>query len=178
MSTTDLDLIAKTIRTVHNWPKQGVEFRDITPVLQNPETFRRLIDLFVERYRSCGIELIVGIDARGFILGSALAYALGVGFVPARKKGKLPAATVCEEYTLEYGNAAVELHADAVKPGERVLLVDDLIATGGTLLASSKLVEQLGGSIVEVVALIGLKDLGGMERLRQSGLKVHTFLEY
>jgi adenine phosphoribosyltransferase len=134
---------------VPDWPQPGVMFRDITPLLQNPKTLRVLIDVFVHRYMDQNLDLVAGIDARGFILGSIIAYELNLGFVPIRKKGKLPFQTVAEEYELEYGSATVEIHADACKPGDRVLLIDDLIATGGTMMAGRKLLERLGATVVE-----------------------------
>ena len=143
------EFIRRTIRSVPDWPQPGVTFRDITPVLQDPRAFRVLIDLFVYRYMRQRLDLVAGVDARGFIVGSVLAYELNLGFVPVRKKGKLPYRTVAEEYSLEYGNAAVEMHTDAVRTGQRVLLVDDLIATGGTMLAAIKLLQRLGANVVE-----------------------------
>lgn len=137
------------IRTVPNWPQPGVMFRDITPLLQSPKTLRVLIDVFVHRYMDQQLDLVAGIDARGFILGSIIAYELNLGFVPIRKKGKLPFQTVAEEYELEYGSATVEIHADACKPGDRVLLIDDLIATGGTMMAGRRLLERLGANVIE-----------------------------
>ena len=135
------DYLRKNIRTVPDWPVAGVQFRDITPLLQNPRVFRVLIDAFVHRYMSPAMrpDVVAGLDARGFILGAVVAYELNVGFVPVRKKGKLPFTTVEETYELEYGTATVELHTDAVKPGQRVLLIDDLIATGGTMMAGMNL---------------------------------------
>ncbi|MGV8824649.1 adenine phosphoribosyltransferase, partial [Methylibium petroleiphilum] len=130
----DRSLIRQTIRTVPDWPSPGVQFRDITPLLQSPKVFRVLIDQFVHRYFDLRPDAIAGLDARGFIIGSVLAYELNIGFVPIRKKGKLPYTTVEESYELEYGSAAVEIHTDAVKAGDRVLLIDDLIATGGTMM--------------------------------------------
>ena len=130
-----LDIIRSHIRTVHDWPSPGVQFRDITPLLSTPRVFRVLIDQFVHRYFDERPDVIAGMDARGFIVGSVLAYELNVGFVPIRKKGKLPFNTVEESYELEYGSASVELHTDAVRPGDRVVLIDDLIATGGTMMA-------------------------------------------
>ncbi|MBL8509895.1 MAG: adenine phosphoribosyltransferase, partial [Chitinimonas sp.] len=128
----DPSYIRDRIRTVPDWPQAGVQFRDITPLLQDPKTFRVLVDCFVHRYMDHDIDVVAGVDARGFILGAVIAYELNRGFVPVRKKGKLPFTTVAEEYELEYGSATVELHSDAITPGQRVLLIDDLVATGGT----------------------------------------------
>ncbi|BAK78231.1 adenine phosphoribosyltransferase [Pseudogulbenkiania sp. NH8B] len=166
------------IRTVPDWPQQGVMFRDITPLLQNPKTFRMLIDIFVYRYMEEKVDLIAGLDARGFIIGSVLAYELNVGFVPIRKKGKLPFKTVSEEYELEYGNATVEMHTDACKPGDRVVLIDDLVATGGTMLAGAKLLKKLGAEVLEAAAIIDLPELGGSQLVRDSGLELFTVCSY
>ena len=168
------------IRTVPNWPAPGVPFRDITPLLQNPKVFRVLIDAFVQRYMDPALrpDVVAGLDARGFILGSVVAYELGLGFVPIRKKGKLPFTTVEETYELEYGSATVELHADAVQPGDRVLLIDDLIATGGTMMAGKKLLEKLGASVMEGAAIVDLPELGGSARLRASGLPLFTLVDF
>ncbi|SMF37604.1 adenine phosphoribosyltransferase [Pseudogulbenkiania subflava] len=166
------------IRTVPDWPQQGVMFRDITPLLQNPKTFRMLIDIFVYRYMEEKVDLIAGLDARGFIIGSVLAYELNVGFVPIRKKGKLPFKTVSEEYELEYGNATVEMHTDACKPGDRVVLIDDLVATGGTMLAGAKLLKKLGADVLEAAAIIDLPELGGSQLVRDSGLELFTVCSY
>ncbi|MDB5858247.1 MAG: adenine phosphoribosyltransferase [Ramlibacter sp.] len=166
------------IRTVPDWPAPGVQFRDITPLLQNPKVFRVLIDSFVHRYMDRRPDVVAGLDARGFILGAVIAYELNVGFVPIRKKGKLPFTTVEETYELEYGSATVELHTDAVQPGQRVLLVDDLIATGGTMMAGKKLLEKLGATVIEGVAIVDLPELGGSVRLREGGLEVFTFVHF
>ena len=168
------------IRTVPDWPAPGVQFRDITPLLQDPRVFRVLIDAFVHRYMDPALrpDVVAGLDARGFILGSVVAYELGLGFVPIRKKGKLPFTTVEETYELEYGSATVELHTDAVRPGQRVLLIDDLIATGGTLLAGKKLIEKLGATVMEGAAIVDLPELGGSARIRQSGLPLFTLVEF
>ena len=152
--------------------------RDITPVLQDPRAFRVLIDLFVYRYMRQRLDLVAGVDARGFIVGSVLAYELNLGFVPVRKKGKLPYRTVAEEYSLEYGNAAVEMHTDAVRTGQRVLLVDDLIATGGTMLAAIKLLQRLGANVVEAAAIIDLPDLGGSAKIAATGTPLYTVCQY
>ncbi|MEN7526698.1 MULTISPECIES: adenine phosphoribosyltransferase [unclassified Cupriavidus] len=166
------------IRTVPDWPQPGVMFRDITPLLQNPKTLRVLIDVFVHRYMDQQLDLVAGIDARGFILGSIIAYELNLGFVPIRKKGKLPFQTVAEEYELEYGSATVEIHADACKSGDRVLLVDDLIATGGTMMAGRKLLERLGATVVEGAAIVDLPELGGSKLLHASGLPLFTVCDF
>jgi adenine phosphoribosyltransferase len=168
------------IRTVPDWPAPGIQFRDITPLLQDAKVFRVLIDAFVHRYMDPHMrpDVVAGLDARGFILGAVVAYELNVGFVPIRKKGKLPFTTVEETYELEYGSATVELHTDAVQPGNRVLLIDDLIATGGTMMAGRKLLERLGAHVMEGAAIVDLPELGGSQRLRGSGLPLFTLLDF
>ena len=174
------DYLRSHIRTVPDWPVPGVQFRDITPLLQNPRVFRVLIDAFVHRYMEPSLKPVVvaGLDARGFILGAVVAYELNVGFVPIRKKGKLPFTVVEETYELEYGSATVELHTDAVQPGQRVLLIDDLIATGGTMMAGMKLLEKLGATVIEGAAIVDLPELGGSDKLRQAGLALFTLVDF
>jgi adenine phosphoribosyltransferase len=164
------------IRDVPDFPKPGIVFKDITTLLRDGEAFRYTIDLLAERYRGRGIRRIVGIEARGFIFAAALAYELGVGMVPVRKVGKLPAARVKQTYDLEYGTDCVEIHSDAIEPGEKVIIIDDLIATGGTLAATCDLVEQVGGAIEEVACIIELTFLPGKEKLRNR--KLFTLLQY
>lgn len=168
------------IRTVPDWPAPGVQFRDITPLLQEAKVFRVLIDAFVHRYMDASMrpDVVAGLDARGFILGAVVAYELNIGFVPIRKKGKLPFTTVEETYELEYGSATVELHTDAVAKGSRVLLMDDLIATGGTMMAGKKLLEKLGASVMEGAAIVDLPELGGSAKLRASGLPLFTLVDF
>ena len=168
------------IRTVPDWPAPGVQFRDITPLLQDAKVFRVLIDAFVHRYKGAQTrpDVVAGLDARGFILGAVVAYELNVGFVPIRKKGKLPFTTVEETFELEYGSATVELHTDAVKPGDRVLLIDDLIATGGTMMAGKKLLEKLGAIVVEGAAIVDLPELGGSTKLKAAGLPLFTLIDF
>jgi len=170
--------IKSRIRTVPHYPKQGVMFRDITTLLKDPVGFRVTINELVTRYAGVRIDRVAGIEARGFIIGAALAYQLGLGFVPVRKKGKLPAETVGHDYELEYGTDRVEMHVDAVSQGERVLLVDDLIATGGTAGAACKLIESMGGKIVECCFVIDLPDLGGRARLEKHGHTVFALCEF
>ena len=174
------EYLRQHIRTVPDWPAPGVQFRDITPLLQDPQVFRVLIDAFVHRYmgREIRPDVVAGLDARGFILGSVVAYELGVGFVPIRKKGKLPFTTVQETYELEYGSATVELHTDAVRRGDRVLLIDDLIATGGTMMAGKKLLEKLGAQVTEGASIVDLPELGGSQRLKDSGLALFTLVDF
>ncbi|MCL7939314.1 adenine phosphoribosyltransferase [Halomonas sp. ATCH28] len=166
------DYIKSVIRTVPDWPQAGVNFRDITPLLQNSAAFRKLVDSFVHRYQEMDLDAIAAIDARGFIIGAPLAYELGCSFVPVRKKGKLPFRTISETYTLEYGEAEVELHSDAFKQGDRILIVDDLIATGGTMLAAAKLITRSGGRVIETATIVDLPDLGGSQRIREAGYGV------
>ncbi|AJC18637.1 adenine phosphoribosyltransferase [Pandoraea sputorum] len=170
--------IKSQIRTVPDWPAPGVQFRDITPLLKNPRTLRVLIDVFVHRYMAQRPDYIAGLDARGFILGSILAYELNIGFIPIRKKGKLPYQTVAEEYELEYGSATVEIHADACGPGDRVLLIDDLVATGGTMLAGKKLLERLGATVIEGAAIVDLPELGGSKLIRDAGLDLFLLCSF
>ena len=174
------DYLRSHIRTVPDWPAPGVQFRDITPLLQDAKVFRVLIDAFVHRYMDADRrpDIVAGLDARGFILGAVVAYELNIGFVPIRKKGKLPFTTVEETYELEYGNATVELHTDAVKPSQRVLLIDDLIATGGTMMAGKKLLERLGAVVMEGAAIVDLPELGGSDKLRASGLPLFTLVDF
>ena len=174
------EYLRQHIRTVPDCPAPGVQFRDITPLLQNPRVFRVLIDAFVHRYMDPALrpDVVAGLDARGFILGAVVAYELNVGFVPIRKKGKLPFTTVEETYELEYGSATVELHTDAVQPGQRVLLIDDLIATGGTMMGGMKLLEKLGAIVTEGAAIVDLPELGGSDRLRGAGLKLFTLVDF
>jgi adenine phosphoribosyltransferase len=179
-NTSVTDYLRAHIRTVPDWPTPGVQFRDITPLLQDAKVFRVLIDAFVHRYMDASRrpDVVAGLDARGFILGAVVAYELNVGFVPIRKKGKLPFTTVEETYELEYGSATVELHTDAVKPGHRVLLIDDLIATGGTMMAGKKLLERLGAHVMEGAAIVDLPELGGSEKLRATGMPLFTLLDF
>jgi adenine phosphoribosyltransferase len=171
----DSDLI-KSIRSVPDFPKKGIVFRDITTLLKDPLAFNQAIDALYEHYHKKEIAKVVSVESRGFIFGSALAYTLGAGFVPVRKPKKLPAETIREEYQLEYGTDSVEIHVDAIASGERVLLVDDLLATGGTILAASKLVERLGGNIVSLAFLIELSFLNARSRL--SNYDVFSVIKY
>jgi adenine phosphoribosyltransferase len=164
------EYVRSRIRTVPDWPEPGVMFRDITPLLSDPRTFRVLIDLFVHRFMDERFDVVAGIDARGFILGSVIAYELNRGFVPVRKKGKLPFETLTEEYELEYGSAAVQVHSDAIARGSRVLLIDDLIATGGTMLAAMRLLKRLGAAHLQPAAIIDLPDLGGSRAIAAEGV--------
>ena len=169
-----VEALAAKIRKIENWPLKGILFHDITPVLQSAEYFRLLVDLLVYRYMGQKIDAVAGLDARGFIIGAALAYQLNVGFVPIRKKGKLPFDTVSQSYALEYGEATVEIHTDAVKKGARVLLVDDLVATGGTMLAGVELIRKLGGEVVEAAVILEFTDLTGGEKIRASGVPLFS----
>jgi adenine phosphoribosyltransferase len=157
--------LRSTIRDVPDFPREGVLFKDITTLLGDAEVFRAAIDGLVAAHRDQGIEKVVGVEARGFVIGGAVAYLLGAGFVPVRKKGRLPAQTVSVRYELEYGEGVLEIHADAIDPGQRVLVVDDLLATGGTAAATVSLVEQLGGIVVSVAFLVELSTLGGAKLL-------------
>ncbi len=167
-----------TIRTIPDYPKPGIMFRDITTLLGNPRAFRRAVDEMVQPYAGLRLDKVAGIEARGFILGGAIAHQLSIGFVPVRKKGKLPHTVVGEDYALEYGTDRVEIHADAVAPGENVLLVDDLIATGGTALAGIKLLERVGAKIAGCSFVIDLPELGGADRIRALGKTVSALVAF
>ena len=171
-------MIKSKIRTVPHWPKQGIMFRDITTLLKDAQGFNQMIDLLTERYKSMKIDTVAGIESRGFITGAALAHRLKVGFVPIRKKGKLPAEVVSEEYSLEYGTDKIEVHKDAIKKGQKVLLVDDLVATAGTALAACRLIKKLGGDIVECSFIVDLPELGGKKKLEDAGYKVFNLVEF
>jgi adenine phosphoribosyltransferase len=168
--------IVPLIRAIPDFPIPGILFRDITPLLSDPDGFRATIDLFVERYRTTNIDAVVGIEARGYMIGAPLAYELGAGFVPVRKPGKLPGAKFSEEYALEYGTNTLEIHADAVGHGQRVLVVDDLLATGGTIAATLRLLKRLGAEVVGVAVLIELEALGGRAAL--GGVDVASMIRY
>jgi adenine phosphoribosyltransferase len=172
--------IKSKIRTIPNYPKKGIMFRDITTLIKDPVGFRLVIDTLTQRYipSTYKFDTIVGIESRGFIIGSVLAYTLGKGFIPIRKKGKLPAEVVSQEYELEYGTDRIEIHKDALKKDERVLMVDDLLATGGTALAAAALVEKLGAKVVELAFIVDLPELGGKKRLKEKGYKVFALTEF
>ncbi len=166
------------IRTIVDFPHEGILFRDVTTLFADPRGFRLCVDQLLHPYAGQRIDKVVGLEARGFILGGAVAHQLGTGFVPVRKKGKLPHTTISEEYKLEYGEAIVEIHDDAIQPGETVLIVDDLLATGGTAEAGIKLVERLGGQIVGCAFVVDLPDLGGRQRLEKMGMEVHALCAF
>lgn len=175
-SDLDLQRLRAGIRDVPDFPKPGILFKDITPILADPELFEVSVACFVEATRAAGVEKVVGIDARGFLFGAAVAYELGLGFVPVRKKGKLPYQCQSAAYTLEYGESVVEMHIDALFPGERVVLIDDLLATGGTAAAAVKLIEKMGAVLVEAQFLIELEFLHGRENLPVNSVK--AFLRF
>jgi len=170
--------IKSRIRTIPHYPKQGIMFRDITTLLKDPVGFRVTIQEIVNRYSNQKIDKVAGIESRGFIIGAPVAFALGVGFVPIRKKGKLPAESIGHDYELEYGSDRIEIHVDAIAPGDRVLLLDDLVATGGTAEAASQLIGKMGGTVVECCFVIDLPDVGGRKRLEKQGLKVFSLCEF
>ncbi|MFH1429535.1 MAG: adenine phosphoribosyltransferase [Candidatus Margulisiibacteriota bacterium] len=168
--------IKASIRTIPNWPKEGIMFRDITTLVQNPESFNAACDMLYDRYKDMEIDKVLGIESRGFIFGAVLAYKLNAGLVIARKPNKLPYKTVSQEYSLEYGTDKIEVHEDAILPGEKVLIVDDLVATGGTVQAAAKLVEKLKGEVVELGFVIGLPDI--LDKSKVEGYKTYTLVEF
>ncbi len=178
MSPPSLSGIKDLVRTIPDYPKPGILFRDITTLIADPAGFRAAVDGLLLPFLTAGITQVVGIEARGFILGGAVAHELGRGFVPIRKKGKLPGKTIGQDYSLEYGVDTIEIHADAIGPGDRVLLVDDLIATGGTAEAAIELIRRSGGDVVAAAFVIDLPDLGGGTRLRDKGVDVHALVAF
>ncbi len=170
--------IKSRIRTVPHYPHQGIMFRDITTLLKDPVGLRATVQEIAQRYENVKIDKIAGIESRGFIVGTPVAYELGLGFVPIRKRGKLPAETIGRDYDLEYGSDRIEIHVDAINKGDRVLLVDDLIATGGTAEAAVRLIEDMGGIVVECCFVIDLPDIGGRARLEKMGHKVFALCEF
>ncbi|HEX8490798.1 MAG TPA: adenine phosphoribosyltransferase [Chthoniobacterales bacterium] len=176
MNSDSLEKLRAAVRDVPDFPKAGIIFKDITPILSNGELFRTSIDAFLEQCRGKEVDKIVGIDARGFLFGSAVAYELGIGFVPLRKKGRLPYKTESAKYSLEYGEAEMELHIDAIERGERIILIDDLLATGGTSASAAALIRKVGGVLVEAQFLIELEFLHGREKLEST--PVVSFLKY
>src|SRR3954468_4645673 len=176
MSSSAIESLRKTIRDVPDFPKQGIVFKDITTILKDGPLFRDSVDLFLGECRGKKIDKVVGIDARGFLFGSAVAYELGVGFVPLRKKGRLPYKTESASYTLEYGEAEMELHIDAITPGEKIVLIDDLLATGGTSASAVTLIKKVGGELLAAIFLIELQFLNGRQKLQPT--PVISFLTY
>ncbi|ACF46802.1 MAG: adenine phosphoribosyltransferase [Prosthecochloris sp.] len=172
--------IKSRIRTIPDYPKKGIMFRDITTLLKDPVGFRLVIDQITQHYLENGInfDMIIGMEARGFIIGGALSYTLGKGFVPIRKPGKLPGETVNQEYQLEYGTDKVEMHIDALEKGTRVLLVDDLLATGGTALAGAALIEKVGGVVADMAFIVNLPDIGGQKKLEEKGYSLFSLTEF
>jgi len=173
-----MESIKSKIRTIPHFPKHGIMFRDITTLLKDAQGFRKTVDEFVQRYTGANIDVIVGLEARGFILGGAIAHQLGKGFVPIRKAGKLPAKTVSHEYELEYGKDKIEVHEDAISKGDKVLIVDDLLATGGTALAAAALVEKLGGVVTEMAFIVDLPKVGGRKKIEAAGYKAFSLVEF
>lgn len=178
MDRTLRQTLEDSIRTIPDYPKKGVMFRDITTLLGNARAFRRSVDELVHPYTGTGVQKVAGVEARGFILGGAMAHQLSCGFVPIRKKGKLPHDTVRIAYSLEYGVDEMEMHRDAVHPEEKVILVDDLIATGGTAEGAVKLLQQMGANVVAACFVIDLPDLGGRKKIEALGVPVRTLIEY
>jgi adenine phosphoribosyltransferase len=177
MASMVMDLQA-SIRTIPDYPKEGILFRDITTLLGDPRAFRRAVDELVHPWAGSKIEKVAGIEARGFIIGGAVAHQLSAGFVPIRKRGKLPHETVRIAYSLEYGLDEMEMHRDAIRPGERTILVDDLIATGGTAEAAVKLLKEIGANVIAAVFVIDLPDLGGRKKIEALGVPVRTLVEF
>lgn len=180
MTTTEqrLQLIKDSIKTIPDYPKPGILFRDITTLLEDPKAFAATIELIVDRYRNQGITKVVGTEARGFLFGTPVALALGVGFVPVRKPGKLPRETISQSYELEYGTDSLEIHTDAVTPQDKILMIDDLLATGGTISATVQLIRQLGGQVHDAAFIIELPALGGEEKLKQLGIECYSLVSF
>ena len=177
-NTEQLALIKQSIQTIPDYPKPGIMFRDVTSLLEDPVAYQVTIQAFVDLYKDLGFTKVVGTEARGFLFGAPLALELGVGFVPVRKPGKLPRETIAESYELEYGHDTLEMHKDAIVEGDKVLVVDDLLATGGTIEATVKLIRRLGGDVAHAAFVISLPDLGGEQRLLNMGLEISKLCEF
>jgi adenine phosphoribosyltransferase len=173
-----LDYLKNSIKSVQDYPKPGILFRDVTSLLEDPQAYALSIDLLVARYKAAGITKVVGTEARGFLFGAPVALGLGVGFVPVRKPGKLPRETLSESYELEYGTDRLEIHVDAITPQDKVLVVDDLLATGGTIEATVKLIRRLGGEVTDAAFVINLFDLGGEQRLSNMGVASYSLVPF
>ena len=173
-----LELIKSSIKSIPNHPKEGIIFRDITSLLEVPEAFKATIDLIVEKYKDQGLTKVIGTESRGFIFGAPVALALGLPFIPVRKPGKLPREVIAQSYQLEYGQDTLELHTDAISQGDNVLIIDDLLATGGTVEATVKLVQRLGGEVKHAAFVINLPELGGEKRLRDLGIDCYTLVNF
>ncbi|EHA1080826.1 adenine phosphoribosyltransferase [Photobacterium damselae] len=178
MTQEKIELIQSSIKSIQDYPKPGILFRDVTSLMENPNAYRATMEVLTERYKDKGITKIIGTEARGFLFGAPLALALGVGFVPVRKPGKLPREVIAESYELEYGKDTLEIHLDAIAEGDKVLLVDDLLATGGTIEATTNLVRRLGGVVEDAAFVINLPDIGGEERLKGLGLNVYSICDF
>lgn len=166
-----LEYLKNSIKSIPDYPKPGILFRDVTSLLEDPKAYATSIELLVARFKDTGVTKVVGTEARGFLFGAPVALELGVGFVPVRKPGKLPRETIFENYELEYGTDKLEIHVDAIQPGDKVLVVDDLLATGGTIEATVKLIRRLGGEVTDAAFIINLFDIGGEQRLEKMGVK-------
>ncbi|BBC41443.1 adenine phosphoribosyltransferase [Photobacterium damselae subsp. piscicida] len=178
MTQEKIELIQSSIKSIQDYPKPGILFRDVTSLMENPDAYRATMEVLTERYKDKGITKIIGTEARGFLFGAPLALALGIGFVPVRKPGKLPREVIAESYELEYGKDTLEIHLDAIAEGDKVLLVDDLLATGGTIEATTNLVRRLGGVVEDAAFVINLPDIGGEERLKGLGLNVYSICDF
>jgi adenine phosphoribosyltransferase len=178
MTQANLTLIKDSIATVPNYPKEGIMFRDVTTLLADPKAFKETIDAFIAVYKDQGFTKIIGTESRGFIFGAPLSYALGIPFIPVRKPGKLPREVISQSYQLEYGEDVLELHTDAIVEGDKVLLVDDLLATGGTIEATAKLVQKLGGNATDAAFVVSLPELGGEQRVADLGINILKLVEF
>ncbi|KAB8305697.1 MULTISPECIES: adenine phosphoribosyltransferase [Rahnella] len=173
-----LQFIKDSIKTIPDYPKPGILFRDVTSLLEDPKAYAASIQLLADRYRDAGVTKVVGTEARGFLFGAPVALVLGVGFVPVRKPGKLPRKTISETYDLEYGTDSLEIHVDAIQPGEKILVIDDLLATGGTIEATAKLIRRLGGEVTDAAFIINLPELGGEKRLNDLSINCYSLVSF